>query len=145
MIAITFTCAYLGDQCDQEYRTNFEVFLSPDTMMHLAMRQADAENWSFAQSDPARALCAEHTSSSRGDVAPVRVFERLNQISGVHGHIMVGVEEGLDGRRWLAVGASRNPEPVTLVRVNRPQQQQLAGMIADAVFATIPRPTGAQA
>jgi hypothetical protein len=106
--------------------------LSPDTMMLVTMRQAADDGWFFASSDVSRALCPQHAERHRGDVAPMRVFTKLNQISGVHGLVMVGVEECLDGSHRIAIGASRTPEPAGLVRLTNSLYHQFQGLLSDA-------------
>lgn len=135
-IGISFGCTFLGDQCIEEFTYRYEVLLSPDTMMNVAMRQAVDNNWVFVKNDVSRALCPEHSDRRSGEVPVLRVFQRLNQLPGVHGLVMVGIEECTDGRPRVAIGASRSPEPAGLVRLNRSLTNQLLGMIQAAHFGT---------
>lgn len=144
MISISFGCTFLGDQCGEEFTYRYEVLLSPDTMMNVAMRQAVDNGWRFVKNDASRPLCTVHSDRVHGDVAVLRVFARLNQLPGVHGLVMVGVEECADGRPRVAIGASTAPEPAGLVRLNRSLTNQLLGMIQSAHYATGVQPPAPQ-
>jgi hypothetical protein len=139
MITITYGCTFLGDQCTAETHYRLEVTLAPETMVLVAMRAAVEMGWSFTGSDPARALCPEHSpTATEGELVQVRVFSRLQQVPTVHGLVMIGLEE-LAGRHYIALGASRAPEPAGLVRLRRKDLQHVLGAIQEMTPATLER------
>lgn len=136
MITIQFGCTFLGNKCDESTSSRFEITLSPETMLLASMGMAKDNGWLFTGADPARALCPAHAHTQQ--VPLIRVFARLNRIAGVHGLVMVGVEECPDGRSRVALGASTDPDPANLVRLHRADVHQVVGMIQDAAHYTVP-------
>jgi hypothetical protein len=135
MITISYGCT--DYQCDDTHQWRSEITLSPETLFLVAMRSASDDGWTFNGNDPARALCPAHSNHRQGEVGLVRLFSRLHQVAGVHGLVMVGVEECLDGRLRVALAANTNPDPTNLVRFNDNHLRETLGMMQDAAHHVI--------